>query len=141
MAHGRSKSSNGTSSASSGAGGGAASFVANTARVRGRVLGEGDLTIEGQVEGDITLRGDLTVASGGSAKSNVEAESVIIAGSLEGDVSARGPVRILASAHVRGNLTGAEVSVEEGAQFAGNLDCEFEMPAELSGTASARRRA
>ena len=118
------------------------STVGSAARVRGRVLGGGDLTIEGHVEGDISLGGDLTIASGGSATSNVEAEGVVIAGALEGDVSARGPVRILAGAHVRGNLNGAHVSIEEGAEFAGRLDCEFDLPAELmQGEANATRGA
>ena len=34
--------------------------IGRTTRVRGRVFGDGDLVVEGNVEGDITLRGDLT---------------------------------------------------------------------------------
>jgi cytoskeletal protein CcmA (bactofilin family) len=71
--------------------------------------------------------------SGGNVEgANIEAASVTIAGALQGDVSAKGPVRLVAGARVRGNLRGSAVSIEEGARFAGRLDCEFDLPPELT---------
>jgi cytoskeletal protein CcmA (bactofilin family) len=107
-------------------------------RIVGRVSGDGNLVVEGHVEGEISVRGDLTIDSGGSVVSNVDAHAVVVAGSLEGDVNASGTVAVRAGARVRGDLRGTEVTLEEGAQFAGRLDCEFTLPAELEGT-SARR--
>jgi len=107
-------------------------------RIVGRVSGDGNLVVEGHVEGEIAVRGDLTIDSGGSVVSNVEAHSVVVAGSLDGDVNATGAVAVRAGARVRGDLHGTEVTLEEGAQFAGRLDCEFTLPPELEGT-SARR--
>jgi cytoskeletal protein CcmA (bactofilin family) len=102
--------------------------------VRGRIHGEGDLVIEGQVEGEVALRGDLTVAEGAELTSKtVEAQSVTIAGALEGDVNASGPVRLGSSARVRGDLRGSTVSIDEGARFSGRLECEFTLPPELEG--------
>ncbi len=106
--------------------------IGSGARVRGRIHGEGDLVIEGHVEGDVTLRGDLTIAEGAQLSSEaVEAQSVTIAGSLEGDVTASGRVRLGSSARVRGDLRGSAVSIDEGARFSGRLECEFELPPEL----------
>jgi cytoskeletal protein CcmA (bactofilin family) len=126
MAQGR------TSSHSSDAG---AARIGSGARVRGRIHGEGDLVVEGQVEGDLAIRGELTVAEGASITSEaVEARSVLIAGALEGDVAATGTVRLLAGARVRGNLRGSSVAIDDGARFSGRLDCEFDLPPELGGT-------
>jgi cytoskeletal protein CcmA (bactofilin family) len=108
-------------------------IIGRTTRVRGRIHGDGHLTVEGQVEGDISVRGDLVVAEGASVTSNVDAQSVTVSGALEGDVNARGPVRIAAGARVRGNMHGEHVAIEDGAEFAGRLDCDFELPPELSG--------
>lgn len=109
--------------------------IGSGARVRGRIHGEGDLVIEGQVEGDLVLRGDLTIAEGASVTSEaVEAAAVTIAGALEGDVAATGPVRIAAGARVRGNVRGSAVSIDDGARFSGRLDLEFELPPELGGS-------
>lgn len=117
-------------------------IIGRTTRVRGRVSGDGDLVIEGNVEGDISLRGDLTIAEGGRATSTIEAVAVTLRGELEGDVHASGVVRIEAGARVRGDVQGESVSLEEGAEFVGQLDVPFDMPSELGGEnrAGASRR-
>lgn len=118
----------------------AEAVIGAATRIRGRISGEGDLVIEGQVEGDIAVRGNLTIGESGSASSNVvDAQEVVIAGTLDGDVSARGPVRIAAGAKVKGDMKGESVALEEGAQFAGRLDCAFDLPPELGGSSSRRK--
>src|SRR5580693_7755328 len=121
-----------TSSSRTGDAGGAR--IGSGARVRGRIHGDGDLVVEGHVEGDLAIRGELTVAEGANVSSEtIEAHSVVVAGGLEGDVAASGTVRLVAGARVRGNLKGSSVSIDEGARFSGRLDCEFDLPPELGG--------
>ena len=110
----------------------AAAVIGASTRIRGRVSGDGDLTVEGTVEGPISLRGDLTVQEGATATSDVEANNVTIAGSVEGEISASGHVRLVAGARVRGNLKGAGIAIEDGARFSGRIDIDFDLPAELS---------
>ena len=107
------------------------SVLGRGARVRGRVSGDGDLRVEGQIEGDVTLSGELSIDETGSITGDVDAASVTIAGALRGNVAARGVVTIRAGAKVEGNMGGAEVSLEEGASFAGRIEAEFDLPAEL----------
>ena len=114
------------------------SVLGRGARVRGRVNGDGSLRVEGQIEGEIAVSGDLTIEEGGSVKGDVEAHGVTILGELTGDVSAHGPVAIRASAKVSGNMGGAEVSLEEGASFTGRIDADFELPPELLETPGER---
>ncbi len=118
----------------------AQAVIGRTTRVRGRVSGDGSILIEGNVEGDIAVRGDLTIAEGGRATSSIEADAVTLRGELDGDVRARGLVRIEAGARVRGDITAESVALEEGAEFVGRLDAAFELPAELGGTTGGRRR-
>jgi cytoskeletal protein CcmA (bactofilin family) len=113
-----------------------ASVLGRGARVRGRIGGEGDLRVEGEVEGDVTISGELTIDEGASVSGDVGAGAVIVGGTLKGDVAARGQVTVRATAQVEGNLAGAEVSLDEGASFHGRIDAEFDMPAELTGASA-----
>ena len=129
-----------TQSRGSSAHGGQEAVIGSGARVRGRVSGDGDLTIAGEVEGDIVLRGNLTVDAGGRATSNVDAGDVTVAGALEGDISASGQVTLARGSRTRGNVSvttsGLGIAIEEGAQFSGRLECAFELPEGLGGSSS-----
>lgn len=116
--------------------------IGRSTRVRGRVSGEGNLRLEGAVDGDITIDGDLTIADGGRAASNVDAHAVTIGGELEGDVRAQGAVLIEAAGRVRGDISSDSVAIEEGAEYVGRLLAEFELPSELGGggTSGGKRR-
>jgi cytoskeletal protein CcmA (bactofilin family) len=95
--------------------------IGKATRVRGRISGDGDLVIEGNVEGGIDV-GTVTVR-----------------GEVDGDIRARGTVRVEAGGRLRGDVTG-EFSIEEGGEFVGNVDADFEMPAELGGSGGGKRR-
>ena len=101
-------------------------------QIRGRVSGDGDLRVEGQLEGDLTLSGEVEVHEGGAVTGDVDADAVVIAGGVTGDVISRGALTLRAGARVDGNLTASEICVEEGASFSGRIDMDFEMPAELT---------
>jgi len=109
----------------------AESTLGRGARVRGRISGEGDLRVEGHIEGDVRVSGQLALEEGASITGDIEAAAVVIGGLLTGDVASRGAVTVRATAKVEGNLGGAEVSLEEGASFHGRIEAEFDMPVEL----------
>lgn len=113
--------------------------IGSSTRVRGRITGDGDLLVEGTVEGDVTLRGDLVLAEGASATSNVEAQAVTVNGILEGDVRAR-TVVIGGSGRLRGDVSAEAFAIEEGAEVNGRLDAEFDLPPELSGGGTGGKR-
>jgi cytoskeletal protein CcmA (bactofilin family) len=105
--------------------------IGSSTRVRGRITGDGDLLVQGTVEGDVTLRGDLVVAEGASATSNIEAQAVTVNGTVEGDVRAR-TVVLGRSGRLRGDVTAEAFAIEEGAEINGRLEADFDLPAELT---------
>ena len=100
--------------------------------VRGRISGEGNVRIAGTLEGEVDLRGTLTVAEGGAVRgATLAASDVVVAGEVVADVHAEGAITIMAGATVRGRLRGRTVRVHEGARLSADLDAEFDLPPEL----------
>lgn len=95
--------------------------IGRSTRIRGRISGDADLVIEGSVEGD------------------VDVGTVTVRGEVDGDIRARGAVRVEAGGRVRGDVFG-EFSLEDGAEFVGNIQADFDLPAELGGSPGAKRR-
>ena len=91
--------------------------------------------ITGRIEGDVRIRGDLTLEGGAVIVGDViEAHGARIDGQVEASVNATGPVHLGPAARVRGDLKGSGISIDDGADFAGRIDCDFELPAELGGS-------
>jgi cytoskeletal protein CcmA (bactofilin family) len=95
----------------------AASLVADGVRIRGDVTIDGDLHLDGALEGDLKV-GRLTLGESGVVTGTIQAESVDIRGRVNGTVSAR-QVRLWSTAHIEGDISHAELSVEAGAHFEG----------------------
>src|SRR6476661_3625374 len=118
-----------TSSSSTNSGHGHSTAVLGRGtRVKGRVTGDGDLRVEGAIEGDVALRGHLTVSEGANIAADVQATSVVVEGAISGDINASDVVSIRASAEVSGDIKGASISIDEGATVSGRLDADFELP-------------
>lgn len=116
--------------------------IGASAKVRGRVHGDGDLVVHGSLEGDVAIRGDLTVEASGKLTSSgaVEADAVTVLGTLEGDVTARGVIHVVAGAKLTGDVRGESLAIDEGAEFAGRVEAEFDLPPELGGDSKPARR-
>jgi cytoskeletal protein CcmA (bactofilin family) len=96
-------------------------------RVAGRISGEGGISIEGNVRGDVSVTGPAHIATGASLEGNLRAESLEVGGTLTGDVVTQGPIIIRSGAAIRGELSGTEVSIEAGSRVSVRLNTEFEL--------------
>lgn len=131
MAQGKNR----TSSASSEA------RVGATTRIRGRVSGDGNLVVEGRVEGNVAMRGELHVAAGGVVVGDlIEADSLVVSGTAAGELRVSGLVHAAAGGRVEGNVIGGTVAIDDGAHFDGRIENEFSLPAELEGGVPERAR-
>ncbi len=99
-----------------------ASVVAESVVITGRVTGDGDLEVRGRVEGEIEIRGALTLSDGSAARAALSADRVVIAGAVVGDITATDSIALEATARVIGNLRAPRIAIALGAQIRGDLD-------------------
>jgi cytoskeletal protein CcmA (bactofilin family) len=91
--------------------------------IKGELSGSEDLYLDGQVEGNILLKGNnLTVGPNGQVKANVDAKGVIVQGKLEGNLHATDRVELRKSAIVTGDIATQRIAIEEGAYLKGKVD-------------------
>jgi cytoskeletal protein CcmA (bactofilin family) len=94
---------------------------ANTT-IKGEILGDEDVVIEGTVEGQIRIGRELRVGQGGRVKASVSAASVVVSGELQGDCEAQTRVEIQSTGRLIGNIRAPKIVIAEGAVFRGNSD-------------------
>jgi cytoskeletal protein CcmA (bactofilin family) len=93
--------------------------------VKGELRGSEDLTIEGQVEGKITLKQHvLTIGTHGRIRAQVIAKSVVVLGEVIGNIEAIEKVAIRNEGTVEGDIKAPRVAIAEGARFRGGIDMQ-----------------
>jgi cytoskeletal protein CcmA (bactofilin family) len=107
-----------------------ASLIAPGVTVRGDIVTEGDLHLDGAVEGDVSA-GRLTLGETAWVQGVVTADSVEVRGRVNGTISAR-QVHLCASAHVDGDIRHSELAIDAGAHFEGR---SLMFPADAPATA------
>ncbi len=95
------------------------SIISAELKIKGDLESSGDITIEGQVEGNIKCR-TLTLGEAPIINSSVEADTVRICGVFTGTVRAR-KVILTRTAKVSGDIYHESIQVDEGATIEGRV--------------------
>ncbi|CAA7617702.1 polymer-forming cytoskeletal protein [Magnetospirillum sp. UT-4] len=95
------------------------SVIGPDVRIVGDIITQGEMQIDGQVEGDITCH-KLVVGEGAVISGAVTAETVKVHGTLSGRVNA-GTIVIARSAKVVGDINHDSLEIEAGAEIEGHI--------------------
>lgn len=96
-----------------------ASTLREGCTVRGAFECDGDLLIDGFLEGDLLVGGLLTVSETATVRANVRASSVRVFGRVLGDISAEGKIELHSGSQVRGNIKAKRLLIQDGVIFDG----------------------
>jgi cytoskeletal protein CcmA (bactofilin family) len=97
-------------------------IVGRTSRVRGRLTGTGDVEVQGFVEGEIAVSGDVTVDAHGLVGASVRGRRVTIRGAVQGDLHGEEAVLLEDGARVVGDVRAPRVSIATGALIRGYVE-------------------
>lgn len=105
------------------------SLIATGLTIEGRIEGTGDLRIAGNFQGDVNVRGNLTIEAGAKLTGSVRANAVVIAGELQGNVDEAKRVELLETGVLDGNLKADSITVSAGSRMRGQMDFGWEKAA------------
>ena len=94
-----------------------ASLIGADLVITGSLQSNGEVTIEGEIQGDIQC-GSLLVGESARVQGNVVAEEVVIRGRVEGSVRGN-HVALQSTSHVEGDVFHRSLAIEQGAFFEG----------------------
>jgi len=93
-------------------------FVSNGAQFTGVIEGDGNIIIEGKVEGNIICMHMVRIENSGNVKGEIRAQQIMINGSVEGRCYADS-LSIQPKGSMRGDIFADEISIEKGGVFIG----------------------
>lgn len=89
--------------------------------VKGDITTQGDIRIDGKVEGSITSKGKLVVGNTGVIEGEINCVTGNVSGSIRGVVHVSEMLKVQATGKLSGEITYGKLSVEPGAELEGKL--------------------
>lgn len=99
---------------------GTETIIGPSIKVKGGLVGGGDIMVGGKVEGSITTQHNLMVAAKAEVAADVKAANAQVAGFIKGNVTITGKLELAATSKIIGNVVAKVLVVAEGAQLNGN---------------------
>jgi cytoskeletal protein CcmA (bactofilin family) len=99
----------------------AETIIGPSVKVKGNFHGQGNIIIEGQVEGSVKTDKYLLVGEKAKITASVEAGEAKIAGNITGNIIIKGYLEITATAEINGDINAQEISIEKGGVVNGRL--------------------
>lgn len=100
----------------------AETIIGPSIKVKGNFHGEGNIIIEGIVEGSVKTNQSLLIGKRAIITANISAKSATIGGEVTGDIKINGYLEILSSAKIIGNIFANQISIEKGALLNGRCE-------------------
>jgi cytoskeletal protein CcmA (bactofilin family) len=89
--------------------------------LEGKLTYGGHISVQGRVEGELRIGGNIDVASGATVRALVEGSNITVRGDLEGPVTAREKVLLGKSARLNGDVVAKRLQIEDGASLNGHV--------------------
>lgn len=95
--------------------------IAQGMNVRGDVNCENDIWINGEIEGNVTTQGYLTLGQDARIQGNITGHHLRIGGNVDGNVTAKDSLICEATAFIKGDINTPDLAAESGAVLNGNV--------------------
>lgn len=100
---------------------GSRNHIAQGTKINGDILTEGDIRIDGQLEGSVQSQGKVVVGHTGNIKGEVKCQTANISGRVSGKLNAAEMVSFQESGVFSGEMVYGKLSVDPGATLEGTF--------------------
>lgn len=97
----------------------AETIVGTTVKLKGTLRSDGDITIDGSVNGEIKTKGTVNIGPNANIIASVKAKRITVAGIIQGNVEATERLTISETGRIYGDVTANILSISPGAVFTG----------------------
>lgn len=105
--------------------------IGSGVKVKGNLISEGDVVVDGLMSGNIKAGGNITLGVNAHVLGDVIGQNVRVAGTLNGNISASESTSITETGEVAGDIATTILNVESGALFIGTSKMKRSVPAEI----------
>jgi cytoskeletal protein CcmA (bactofilin family) len=97
----------------------AINIISEGTKIKGDVVANGDIRIDGELIGNISARGRLVVGPKGKIEGEIDCNNIEVSGYIKGKIAAKELLTMKASSKIEGDISAGKLSVEPGSKFTG----------------------
>ncbi len=105
---------------------GTGGFLGHSTKITGKLLFDGTTTIEGEVEGEVIVRGNLIIGEKATITGKITATFVLIRGKVTAEIQADKGIEIQPPGVLTGDIITQNLVIRDGGIFDGNCSMKKE---------------
>jgi cytoskeletal protein CcmA (bactofilin family) len=95
-------------------------IISEGTKIKGDILANGDIRIDGELLGDISAKGRLVIGTKGKIEGQINCNSIEVSGYIKGKITANELLNMKSTAQIIGDIVVGRLSVEPGSFFSGS---------------------
>jgi cytoskeletal protein CcmA (bactofilin family) len=101
---------------------GSINLIGQGTNITGDIQSNGDVRIDGVLNGNISIAGKLVLGNSGKIEGNIECGNADFSGEVKGTVKVKETLSLKSTAKINGDIVTGKLAIEAGAVFTGTCN-------------------